>query len=102
MALGIARGDHVALWLNNRPEWLFFLFALAKIGAVQVPVNTRFRTNDLSYVLRQSDSAALITHDVSGPIDYLGMVGEVVRLPTGGLETACRLSRALRSPGPPV
>ncbi len=84
MGLGIARGDHVALWLNNRPEWLFFMFALAKIGAVQVPVNTRFRTNDLSYVLRQSDSAALITHDVSGPIDYLGMVGEVVRLPTDG------------------
>lgn len=97
MALGIAHGDHVALWLNNRPEWLFCMFALAKIGAVQVPVNTRFRTNDLSYVLRQSDSAALITHDVSGPINYLEMVREVVRLPSDGEVVADPDFRNLRS-----
>ena len=84
MALGVRRGDHVSLWLNNRAEWLFLMFALAKIGAVQVPVNTRFRTNDLEYVLRQSDSAMLITHNVSGPIDYLGMVRAVVALPDDG------------------
>ncbi len=84
MALGVEAGDHVSLWLNNRAEWLFFMFGLAKIGAVQVPVNTRFRTNDLEYVLRQSDSAMLITHDVSGPIDYLAMVREVVSLPEEG------------------
>ena len=76
MALGVEAGDHVSLWLNNRAEWLFFMFGLARIGAVQVPVNTRFRTNDLEYVLRQSDSAMLITHDISGPIDYLAMVRE--------------------------
>ena len=84
IALGVAHGDHVSLWLNNRPEWLFLLFALAKIGAVQVPVNTRFRTNDLDYVVRQSDSAMLVTHDVSGPIDYLDMVRTVVALPSDG------------------
>ena len=84
MALGVEAGDHVSLWLNNRAEWLFFMFGLAKIGAVQVPVNTRFRTNDLEYVVRQSDSAMLITHDVSGPIDYLAMVREVVALPEDG------------------
>ena len=84
MALGVEAGDQVSLWLNNRAEWLFFMFGLARIGAVQVPVNTRFRTNDLEYVLRQSDSAMLITHDVSGPIDYLAMVREVVSLPEAG------------------
>ena len=84
MALGVEAGDHVSLWLNNRAEWLFFMFGLARIGAVQVPVNTRFRTNDLEYVLRQSDSAMLITHDVSGPIDYLAMVREVVSLRESG------------------
>ena len=84
MALGVARGDHVSLWLNNRSEWIFLMYALAKVGAVQVPVNTRFRTNDLEYVLRQSDSAMLITHDTSGPVDYLDMVRQVVALPTEG------------------
>ncbi|MBC8452119.1 MAG: AMP-binding protein, partial [Rhodospirillaceae bacterium] len=83
MAVGVEKGDHVALWLNNRADWIFIAFALAKIGAVMVPINTRFRTNDLDYVLRQSDSKTLITHDQSGPIDYLAMVREVVALPNG-------------------
>ena len=81
MAAGVEKGDHVALWLNNRADWMFIAFGLAKIGAVMVPVNTRFRTNDLDYVLRQSDSRMLITHDQSGPINYLAMVREVVDLP---------------------
>ncbi|MDE0349900.1 MAG: AMP-binding protein, partial [Gammaproteobacteria bacterium] len=84
MALGVERGDHVSLWLNNQSEWVFLMFALAKVGAVQVPVNTRFRTEDLEYVLRQSDSAMLITHDVSGPVDYLDMVRRTVDLPEDG------------------
>ena len=84
MTLGVERGDHVSLWLNNRSEWVFLMYALATVGAVQVPVNTRFRTNDLDYVLRQSDSAMLITHDTSGPIDYLDMVRRVVDLPGEG------------------
>ncbi len=81
---GVAAGDHVALWINNSADWIFILFGAAKIGAVIVPINTRFRTHDLAYVLRQSDSAFLITHDVSGPIDYLAMTREVVDLPTRG------------------
>lgn len=84
MAQGIGRGDHVALWLNNSADWIFISFALAKIGAVQVPINTRFRTADLEYVVRQSDSTVLITHDQSGPIDYLDMVRQVFALPVTG------------------
>src|SRR5437867_1350173 len=48
---GIQPGDKVALWLTNRPEWLHILFAVAKIGAVLIPINTRFRTTDVEYVL---------------------------------------------------
>ena len=81
IAAGVEHGDHVALWLNNCADWVFICFGLAKIGAVMVPINTRFRTNDLDYVLRQSDSQMLITHDTCGPIDYLGMVREIVNLP---------------------
>jgi fatty-acyl-CoA synthase len=77
MALGIQPGDKVALWLVNRPEWVFLQFALAKIGAVLVPINTQFRTSDLDYVVRQSDTSTLITADRSGPVNYLTMVQEL-------------------------
>jgi fatty-acyl-CoA synthase len=75
--LGVQPGDNVSLWVTNRPEWLFFFFALAKIGAVTVPINTRFRTDDLEYVVWQSDSTTLITVDRSGPVDYLEMVRQL-------------------------
>lgn len=84
MAQGIQRGDHVAVWLNNSDTWLFLQFAIARIGAVLVPANTRFRSADMEYLLRQSDTACLITHDVSGPIEYLGMIREIVKFPTDG------------------
>ncbi|MDA0733604.1 MAG: AMP-binding protein [Chloroflexi bacterium] len=75
--LGVQPGDKVSLWMTNRPEWLHVLFAVAKIGAVLVPINTRFRTADTEYVLGQSDSTTLITLDESGPVNYLNMVEEV-------------------------
>ena len=76
LGLGVEPGEKVCIWLTNCPEWIFLMFALARIGAVHVPVNTRFRSADLEYVLRQSDATTLITHDVSGPIDYLAMARE--------------------------
>ena len=73
MALGIEPGEKVALWMVNRPEFIVAAFAVMKIGAVLVPINTRFRTEDAAYVLAQSDSCALILSARSGPIDYLAM-----------------------------
>src|SRR5262245_31703939 len=77
MALGIKPGDRVALWMVNRPEWLHAMFALLQIGAVLVPVNTRFRTADMTYVLGQSDAVATILAARSGPVDYLAMMREI-------------------------
>lgn len=91
MALGLQPGDHVSLWLVNRPEWVFIQFALAKIGAVLVPINTRFRTGDLEYVVRQSDTTTLIAADRSGPIDYLAMIRDLCP----ELATSCRERLAL-------
>jgi fatty-acyl-CoA synthase len=84
IAAGVGHGEHVALWLNNSDDWIFISFAVQKIGAVLVPINTRFRSRDLSYVLAQSDSVFLITHDRSGPVDYAGMVREAAALPAAG------------------
>ena len=49
MQCGIQPGDKVALWLTNRPEWLHILFAVAKIGVVLVPIDTRFRPAEVEY-----------------------------------------------------
>jgi fatty-acyl-CoA synthase len=78
LALGVAPGDRVALWMVNRPEWIEAMFAIMKIGAVLVPVNTRFRTEDMAYVLGQSDATAVIMAERSGPIDYLALMRQVV------------------------
>src|SRR5262249_41126897 len=72
--LGIEPGDKVALWMMNRPEWIHAALVVMRIGAVLVPINTRFRSEDAAYVLGQSDSTTLIIAARSGPIDYLGMV----------------------------
>ena len=84
IAIGVEPGEKVALWLNNSDDWIFIAFAVHKIGAVLVPINTRFRSRDLEYVLKQSDSAILVAHDRSGPVDYSEMVHQVVSLPPDG------------------
>jgi fatty-acyl-CoA synthase len=81
---GIEPGEHVSLWLLNCSEWMFASFALARIGAVHIPINTRLRTHDLHYILGQSDSTTLITHATAGGTDYLAMARELVALPATG------------------
>ena len=78
LALGIQPGEKVSLWMPNRPEWLSTLFAVMKIGAILVPINTRFRTTELEYVVGQSDSTTLITVDRAGPVHYSDMVCEIL------------------------
>ena len=74
IGLGIRPGEKVSLWMTNRPEWVHIMFALAKIGAIMVPINTRLRTDDVEYIFRQSDTSTIITIEQSGPIRYLDMV----------------------------
>jgi len=59
-AAGIAKGAHVAMLMDNSPEQVLAYFALAKIGAVSVPINTAARGNFLEYYLVNSDSVALV------------------------------------------
>lgn len=67
MSLGLKKGDHVAVWGQNVPEWVTLQFATGKIGAVLVTVNPSYRATELKYVLDQSDSAALfLTEGVRG------------------------------------
>ena len=78
MALGIGKGDHVAIWSTNYPEWVIAQFATAKIGAVLVTVNPAYRTHELEFLLRQSDAVALMLIGKFRTSDYTAMLGEVV------------------------
>lgn len=60
MAIGIKKGDHVAIWATNYPQWVVTQFATAKIGAVLVTVNTNYKKFELEYLLKQSDATTLI------------------------------------------
>jgi fatty-acyl-CoA synthase len=70
-ALGLGRGDALALWLPNRPLWFVAQYAAASLGIVVVALNPRYRAHELSYILAQSNAAALLLTDRLGPVDYL-------------------------------
>ncbi|MCL0104956.1 AMP-binding protein [Dehalococcoidia bacterium] len=59
LKLGVKKGDKVAIWATNVNEWVIVLFGAAKIGAVVVTVNTNYRSHELEYLLKQSDSTTL-------------------------------------------
>ena len=71
MALGVERGERVALWATNVPEWVVLQFAIAKIGAILVTANTSLRARDIDYLLRQSEAATLITIRGFRDVDYI-------------------------------
>ncbi len=78
MALGLEKGDHVAVWGQNVPEWVTLQFATGKMGAVLVTVNPAYKANELKYVLEQSDAAALfLTSGVKGA-DFVEILQEAV------------------------
>jgi fatty-acyl-CoA synthase len=70
-ALGLERGQALAVWLPNRPLWFVAQYAAASLGIVVVALNPRYRAHELSYILRQSDAVALLLADHLGPVDFL-------------------------------
>jgi len=78
LKLGIKKGEHVAVWAYNVPEWVLLQFALAKIGAVLVTVNTYYKAHELEYVLRQSDSTTLFLVKGFKDVDYVETIYKVV------------------------
>jgi fatty-acyl-CoA synthase len=75
--LGISKGERVALWSTNVPEWVVLFFGLAKIGAVMVTVNTLLRKHEVEYLLSQSESCTLILGQGFRDVDYVETVYEI-------------------------
>jgi len=76
-ALGVRRGDHVALLMDNRAEWVLVDFAVTLLGATLVPLSTWSRPRELGYVLNHCDATTLVTVDRVMGHDFLGLLAEV-------------------------
>ncbi|WP_062198983.1 AMP-binding protein [Massilibacterium senegalense] len=77
MALGIEKGEHLAAWSTNTPEWLSLQFATGKMGAVLVTVNTNYRAAELEYLLKQSDSKTLILMEQYRDVSYVDTIYQI-------------------------
>ena len=90
IALGVARGEHAALWAPNLPEYMSVVFGCAKAGAPLVLINTNYQRAELEQILRQSDVTTLFIADGAGrPGEYLDIIREICpELAVGGLSGA--------------
>ena len=78
MALGVEKGEHVSVWATNVPEWVYLQFGLGMIGAVLVTVNTYYKSSELEYILKQSDSMTLVLIEEYRDTNYYDTVREIV------------------------
>ncbi len=78
MALGVEKGEKVAIWATNVPHWVALQFATAKIGAILLTVNTNYKKAELEYILRQSDSENIFIIDGFRDTDYVQILYELV------------------------
>lgn len=83
IAMGIKKGDHVAIWAENYPEWLALIFATAKIGAVLVTINPNYKNGELQYLLEQSDTHTLFMGSGTKENDFIDVFSklEITQLP---------------------
>jgi long-chain acyl-CoA synthetase len=62
--LGVAKGDRIALYMPNRPEWILFYYGIARIGAISVCVPAAYKTHEMKEVVQDSRSSIIVTSEV--------------------------------------
>lgn len=77
LKLGVKKGDHLAIWAYNVPEWAILQYATPKIGAVLVTINTAYKSAELEYVLKQSDATTLFMVKSFKDTDYVETLTEI-------------------------
>ncbi|MDO9566426.1 MAG: AMP-binding protein [Candidatus Desulfaltia sp.] len=78
MALGIQKGEKVAIWSTNIPYWITMQFATAKIGAILLTINTNYKSAELDYILKQSETENIFVIDGYQDSDYVNIINELV------------------------
>ena len=76
--IGVGPEDKVGIWANNVPDWLTFMFATAKIGAILVTINTSYKSTELEYLLKDADIHTLCLVDGFRDSDYVNMIFDLV------------------------
>jgi len=74
LRLGIDKGDRVGIWAPTCPEWTLLQYATAEIGAILVPINPAYRTDELAYVVRQGGIRLLVAAPSFRTSDYAAMI----------------------------
>ena len=77
IAMGVKRGDHVAIWATNVPAWYITFWATVKIGAVLVTVNTAYKIHEAQYLLTQSDTHTLVMVDGYKDSNYIEIINGI-------------------------
>ena len=78
IAMGVRKGDRVAVWATNHPEWVIAQFSTALIGAILVTVNPAYKTHELEYGLKNSETQALILVPRFKSSAYAEMINQIV------------------------
>mgnify|MGYP002724329809 CR=1 FL=1 len=78
ISIGVTRGSNVGIWAQNVPDWLTFLYATAKIGAVAVTVNTNYRTEEVAFLMKDSDMHTLCMTDGVAGSNYTDIIYDLV------------------------
>ncbi|MDI9605118.1 MAG: AMP-binding protein [Bacteroidota bacterium] len=74
IAIGVTRGSNVGIWAQNVPDWLTFLYATAKIGAVAVTVNTNYQSEEIAFLMKDSDMHTLCMTDGAAGSNYTDII----------------------------
>ena len=77
-AIGVRKGDNIGIWATNVPDWLTYMFACARLGAVGVTVNTSYKSHELEYLVKQADLTTLCLCDGIKDSNYVAMIKELV------------------------
>ncbi|MBQ6136133.1 MAG: AMP-binding protein, partial [Kiritimatiellae bacterium] len=92
MALGVKRGEKVALWATNVPHWVVLMFATAKIGAILLPLNINYKEHEIDFALSQSETENLFVINGYRDCDYIEVINKLIpelrECPRGELKSA--------------
>lgn len=77
---GVKKGDKIAFFLRNSPEFIYTIFAASKLGAVIVPINTFLKENELTYILEDSGASVLVASAIHENVVNNSKAGQLCKL----------------------